>query len=98
MMFVALVLGCSGPKTFTNPNPIENVPPNDTLTVDTEGVEDPPDVDTDPEAFHGVVPDPEVPPPDFASVVNYDGNPRTAEDLKGKATALWFYPAAATNG
>lgn len=46
---------------------------------------------------HGVHPAAPVPAPVF-SVVNQDGQPRTQQDLLGKPTVLWFYPAAATYG
>lgn len=35
--------------------------------------------------------------PEF-SVTSDDGTPRTRDDLLGLATAMWFYPAAATGG
>lgn len=53
--------------------------------------------DTEPVSYNGTVPDEKLPLTTFA-VVNRDGARRTDADLRGKPTALWFYPAANTPG
>ena len=45
----------------------------------------------------GVPPEEPVPLPDF-SATNRDGTGRGPEDLVGRPTVMWFYPAAATGG
>ena len=38
-----------------------------------------------------------IPAPDF-TVLNQEGSERTRDDLTGKPTVIWFYPAANTPG
>ena len=47
--------------------------------------------------LNGIVPENALALPQFTAT-NYDGSSRTAEDLIGNPTVLWFYPAADTAG
>lgn len=49
-------------------------------------------------ALAGTRVDPPQPPPAFEKVVAMDGTPRRPEDLRGRPTAVWFYPMAGTPG
>ncbi|MEZ4238404.1 MAG: hypothetical protein R3F59_20085 [Myxococcota bacterium] len=53
---------------------------------------------TVPDGLHGVPPDENLPLPDFSEVVSRDGTLASPQDLVGKPTILWFYPAAFTGG
>ena len=48
-------------------------------------------------ALSGSAPRDPAPLPDFRAT-SHDGGARGPEDLRGKPTALWFYPAANTPG
>lgn len=48
-------------------------------------------------SLHGTPPAQPVVLPEFAAM-NHLGQPRTREDLLGKPTVLWFFPAAGTPG
>ncbi|MEQ1570246.1 MAG: hypothetical protein ABMA64_31720 [Myxococcota bacterium] len=46
----------------------------------------------------GARPGQSLPAPEFSEVIASEGGAREREDLLGYATAMWFYPAAATSG
>ncbi len=110
---LALVLGCAGggaghtastPPTSSTPSTTDTSTPSTTTASTTTPTgsttpttswacrSDIPDAE-----LHGDYPPAELPPPEF-TVQNYDGSPRTADDLVGHLTVMWFYPAAATSG
>lgn len=49
-------------------------------------------------ALHGTRPASEVPVLGAFSATNHDGTKRSAADLVGQPTVLWFFPAAKTGG
>jgi hypothetical protein len=53
--------------------------------------------DVDWSVMKGTLPTTPRGPTEFA-VTSHTGEPRTAADLRGKPTALWFYPKAGTAG
>lgn len=53
--------------------------------------------DTSVADLHGTVPETSFPPPEF-SATNRDETPRGPDDLVGRPTVMWFYPAATTSG
>lgn len=53
--------------------------------------------DTSVADLYGTAPETSFPPPEF-SATNRDESPRGPEDLVGRPTVMWFYPAATTSG
>lgn len=77
-------------------------PPADTGPVDTLALGDPHDTgpsdDTDSLDLHGRRPAEPVPLLDPFTATAHTGATRGPIDLRGQATVLWFFPAAATSG
>jgi peroxiredoxin len=48
-------------------------------------------------SIHGTIPTETIPLPEFIAH-NHDGAERTAADLVGHPTVIWFYPVANTAG
>lgn len=63
--------------------------PNASVVVDDETI--------DQSQLNGTLIEDSIPAPDFVAL-NHDGAERTREDLMGKPTVIWFYPAANTPG
>jgi hypothetical protein len=93
-----LTAGCTGQDddsgTFTH----DFTSQHDTATNATTNPTTTDPVTTLPDGLNGVEPAQALPPPDFTMVVSRHGNLVSKQDLIGKPTVLWFYPAAFTGG
>ena len=67
-------------------------------TDDVAFIEDAIEIDTGTAGeLTGTIPSETLEAPTFTAT-NYDESKRTAADLRGKATVMWFYPIATTPG
>ena len=53
--------------------------------------------EVDPSSLNGIPPQESLTLIDFQAI-NFDGTPRTKNDLLGTPTVMWFFPAADTPG
>lgn len=104
-----MLAGCAGsgtaPVTPGSPPTVTTTSTGTTTTTTTTGATTPPEptytwacrTDVPADQLHGAYPPSELAAPVF-NAANYDGSPRTRDDLQGHVTVMWFYPAASTAG